>query len=372
MDPIAHTLFGAGMAQTGLGQRSRFGTATILIGANLPDLDGVAYFWGSDTALAFRRGWTHGILAMVVLPVVLVLAVSVFDRWLAPHRQRALSRSWLMLIACLAVWSHPLLDWLNTYGVRLLMPFDGRWFYGDTLFIVDPWLWLVLGGMLFLIERGRTVTLLLVLLALGASVLLFSSPLSPLTGRTVWLAGIVMVMALRAMRSVTDLDRQRIARITMGLVFAYLLVMMVGAMAARRLVATALRREGVVVESLMVGPLPVNPLRREVVAATSEEIRVGTFGWLDSPRFRLEGRSLPRPPHSPVVEAAIGASCVRGLVAWARFPFVEVERRAQGWEVFILDARYARRRTQGFGGGRVLLDDQLHAHCAAREVEAGR
>ena len=25
------------------------------------------------------------------------------------------------------------------------MPFDDRWFYGDALFIVDPWLWLVLG-----------------------------------------------------------------------------------------------------------------------------------------------------------------------------------------------------------------------------------
>ena len=31
----------------------------------------------------------------------------------------------------------PLLDWLNTYGVRFLMPFDGTWFYGDALFIID-------------------------------------------------------------------------------------------------------------------------------------------------------------------------------------------------------------------------------------------
>ena len=24
------------------------------------------------------------------------------------------------------------------------MPFDHRWFYGDAMFIIDPWLWLAL------------------------------------------------------------------------------------------------------------------------------------------------------------------------------------------------------------------------------------
>ena len=36
------------------------------------------------------------------------------------------------------------------------MPFDGRWFYGDALFIVDPWVWLILGGAAFLtFSRSR-------------------------------------------------------------------------------------------------------------------------------------------------------------------------------------------------------------------------
>ena len=26
------------------------------------------------------------------------------------------------------------------------MPFSGRWFYGDALYIVDPWLLMALGG----------------------------------------------------------------------------------------------------------------------------------------------------------------------------------------------------------------------------------
>ena len=30
------------------------------------------------------------------------------------------------------------------------MPFSGQWFYGDALFVIDPWFWLVVGGAAFL------------------------------------------------------------------------------------------------------------------------------------------------------------------------------------------------------------------------------
>ncbi len=38
---------------------------------------------------------------------------------------------------------------LHPHGVsqsRLLMPFNDTWFYGDTLFIIDPWVWLLAGA----------------------------------------------------------------------------------------------------------------------------------------------------------------------------------------------------------------------------------
>ena len=50
-----------------------------------------------------------------------------------------------LLLACfLGTLSHPLLDFATSYGTRLLEPFSHRWFYGDTLFIMDPWIWLML------------------------------------------------------------------------------------------------------------------------------------------------------------------------------------------------------------------------------------
>ena len=72
MDPLTHTLVGANLASTPLGRKTRFAAAALMVGANLPDVDAILYFTGhSDLALGFRRGWTHGVLALVVLPLVL-------------------------------------------------------------------------------------------------------------------------------------------------------------------------------------------------------------------------------------------------------------------------------------------------------------
>jgi inner membrane protein len=144
MDNLTHTLTGLLIAETGLKRRTRLGTATLMIGANLPDIDAAVFLWGDGLdGLEVRRGWTHGILAMVVLPAFLWLLM----RWWArrgPAGVPPADTRWLFALCCVGVWSHPLLDLFNTYGVRLLMPFSATWFRGDTLFILDPILILIL------------------------------------------------------------------------------------------------------------------------------------------------------------------------------------------------------------------------------------
>src|SRR6476619_1380587 len=140
----------------------------MIIGANLPEVDVLVYVFGRGGAsgLAFRRGWTHGVLAMVVLPFVLAGIMTWIGRALDARRERrkrARARqpvvpSQLLVVAAISIWTHPLFDLLNTYGVRLLMPFSSRWFYGDTLFIIDPWVWIALGlGAFISIRRARAV-----------------------------------------------------------------------------------------------------------------------------------------------------------------------------------------------------------------------
>ena len=84
MDPIAHTLVGASLAQNGLRRTTPYAAAALIAGANLPDIDTLATFGGSDVALWFRRGWSHGVPALVVLPILLTLLLVFLSRRRAP------------------------------------------------------------------------------------------------------------------------------------------------------------------------------------------------------------------------------------------------------------------------------------------------
>jgi len=129
----------------------------LVIGANLPDVDAPCSIHGIES-LAMRRGLSHGPIALIVLPLVLAGLLIAWDRWQARRGKRPPDRlpihtGWLLALAYLGCLSHPLFDWMNSYGVRLLEPFSHRWFYGDALFIIDPWMMAALGLGIWLSRR---------------------------------------------------------------------------------------------------------------------------------------------------------------------------------------------------------------------------
>lgn len=150
MDNLTHSLVGAIMGQAGLKRTTGLAMPALIIGANLPDVDAACFFWLEGTEhLAFRRGITHGPPALVLLPLILAGLLWGWDRWQTRRGTRPEGRlpvrfGWLYAMAFIGCVSHPFFDWLNVYGIRLLEPFSSQWFYGDTLFIIDPWLWAVL------------------------------------------------------------------------------------------------------------------------------------------------------------------------------------------------------------------------------------
>ena len=79
MDNLCHTLAGAALAESGLARRTAMGYATLLIAANLPDIDVLSYLHGPEAALYWRRGWTHGVVALVVLPLLLTLVLLLLE-----------------------------------------------------------------------------------------------------------------------------------------------------------------------------------------------------------------------------------------------------------------------------------------------------
>lgn len=161
MDNLCHSLAGAAIAHAARGPRLPRAVLLGVVAANIPDVDAFVYLFGeSASAVAFRRGATHGIPALMVWSLVLPTLFAWLQRVrpLGSEQARVHWRQYLP-IAALAVVSHPALDWLNTYGVRFLAPFSDRWFYGDAVFIVDPVMLAVLGtgviGSAWAAGRGR-------------------------------------------------------------------------------------------------------------------------------------------------------------------------------------------------------------------------
>lgn len=159
MDNLTHSLIGAVLGQAGLKRKTGLAMPTLIIAANLPDIDATCTVLGM-VSLAMRRGITHGPIALLVLPLLLTWAMVAFDRWQDRRGKRPADRppvrpGWLLALAYVGCLSHPLFDWMNSYGIRLLEPFSHRWFYGDALYIVDPWLLAILGTGIWLSLRGE-------------------------------------------------------------------------------------------------------------------------------------------------------------------------------------------------------------------------
>src|SRR5262245_58833426 len=110
MDNLTHTLVGAALAESGLKKRTALGAATLMIGANFPDIDVVMYPFGHG--IAWRRGITHGFLALAILPFVLAGIMLLWDRRVRRRRDPSSPPAdyrQLALLSAIAIATHPTL-----------------------------------------------------------------------------------------------------------------------------------------------------------------------------------------------------------------------------------------------------------------------
>ncbi|HVR71073.1 MAG TPA: metal-dependent hydrolase [Vicinamibacteria bacterium] len=159
MDNLTHALVGAALAHVALpagapAPRRRLFMAAGVLAANLPDVD-LLYVGITPPPLGYllhHRGHTHtlvGLLGQGVLMAALGGLVPPLRRQLA----LAGARFWGLMAVALA--SHLALDAGNSYGVHPFHPFDSRWYYGDAVFILEPWLWVLVGVPLAWNAGGR-------------------------------------------------------------------------------------------------------------------------------------------------------------------------------------------------------------------------
>ena len=157
MDNLTHSLVGLAVSKSGLEKFSPATNALCIVAANAPDLDVVTGIFGDRwTVLHHHRGITHSIAGTIVLALVLPLLFALGDMIAASWRggSRQVRLRGLLVASFIASVTHPLLDWTNNYGVRLLLPWNSEWFYGDLVFIVDPYVWLTFGVAAFLLTSS--------------------------------------------------------------------------------------------------------------------------------------------------------------------------------------------------------------------------
>ena len=167
MDPISQAALGAVVAQSVAHHKLGFRAAGIgaLVGA-MPDID-VLFSLNGDyfDQLVSHRGITH---SLIFAPVIGPMIAWAIWRWeaksplVSADRQRLLT--WTVAIVA-AIFSHPLLDLLTTYGTQLLLPFSNARFAINAMPIIDPvYTLMLLGGLLaagrFYRTNARAVALL--------------------------------------------------------------------------------------------------------------------------------------------------------------------------------------------------------------------
>ncbi len=154
MENIAHTLVGYSLSKAGLQKTTPYATAALMIGANLPDVEVAGSLFGANY-LDSHRGVSHSAAGILVLSVGLAGAFWIVSRIRRTGARERLKLFPLWYVSFLGLLSHPLLDFLNDYGLRPWLPFNSRKYYGDLLSIVDPWLWLIFGSAAFLMTASR-------------------------------------------------------------------------------------------------------------------------------------------------------------------------------------------------------------------------
>ena len=209
MDNLTHSLVGFAAAKAGLERLSPAATSLCVVAANAPDADILSTLSGRWAYLQYHRGITHSIIGTLALAVVIPVLFWLGDRVIAliVGRQPRVKFRGLLFVSLVVSATHPILDWTNNYGIRPMLPWNGNWYYGDLVFIVDPWLWLSLGGACFLLTaktkwRIGAWSLLATILTLVVVLVPTLRPgsLFPAGSRVVWIFGIAILFVAHRVR----------------------------------------------------------------------------------------------------------------------------------------------------------------------------
>jgi inner membrane protein len=240
-----------------------------------------------------------------------------------------------MIASLLVTATHPFMDWTNNYGIRPFLPFSSRWSYGDFIFIIDPFLWMILGGACFLLTSKSKLQLgIWLLLGLLLTYLLLTVPgerglNQPKLLIAIWII-VLIVLVVSFKLSVAQRWGSGIALAAFVVVAMYwgsLATLHSLAVKEARIEANVMVRQyGESITDIAVMPTLANPLQWSCVVETESaayrfELSLAGNPSAHSQLFRHERADTA---DSPAVEQALQDQRARIFLAFARFPVVRV------------------------------------------------
>ena len=280
MDNVTHALAGLLLADLTTRQlarrdgrpvdRSVRRTAAVLgiAAAEFPDLDllysGPVLGMGKLGYLLHHRGHTHTIVVALVSALVLWGLALVLSRQVRAGPTRLA----MLGLAVAGTLSHIALDFTNSYGVHPFWPVDNRWVYGDMVFIVEPWLWVIAIPALVMVDRsrfGRVALIGALLLILAAAWTLGMVP-----------SGVALALTLTAALWSAGAYALRTGRVTALAVAAWCAFELVSGIATRAAFAQVARVVPDGLADVVLTPAAADPLCFDaiVVEATDTLYRV--------------------------------------------------------------------------------------------------
>lgn len=379
MDNLTHSLIGLAAAKAGLERLSPMATTVCVLAANAPDADILATLGGRWFYLHHHRGITHSIVGTFVLALFIPTLFYLIDLIIARIRKREkrVKFGGLLLCSLILSASHPLMDWMNNYGVRPLLPWDRTWYYGDLVFIVDPWIWLLAGGAAFLLssrfvyQKVAWAALALLLTGLILFVRLENSGLQhPNVFRGLWIAALFALILTRWATPLVKRWGNRVAIAALALVVVYwcsLAVVHRAALSQAERVAQQLSvQNGERLGRVAAMPSLADPTRWQCVADTDRS----TYRFFVSLTGGAEGEAKrfvkPQGRDVEVIAQASQDERARIFLDWARFPAGQVSGDClSGLLVQFADLRY----TEPNPSGRGTFSLNVPVACDAGEAE---
>lgn len=271
MENLTHALLGATLAELALpksasAETRRLFYATAIIASNLPDAD-LLYTRITAAPLGYllhHRGHTHTLIGLVVQAImigIVLLLPALRRRVKGPVLQTRLAG--LVVVSLLG---HLILDSWNSYGVHPFWPVSSRWFYGDAIYIVEPWLWLILG--ITVVANAHRAPIKRVLGAVLVSLAV-----------AVWVVGLISAGALGALAVGAILWSGVVLRRTphmraahaLGAMSLFVAGMFLASRAVRREVITSMNATTSEIVDVILNPVSANPLCWNVLAIEKNE-----------------------------------------------------------------------------------------------------